>query len=271
MDLGRLRTDEKSVLAYLRAVGDQLPVYQELGLVPPLYVVALGLGQILQRMELPAGAIHSLQEFDLLRPVPTGCELEMRAWLDRQRARGGLRFLTFGLSAESESGNPAVDIRTTLLIPGAQSQQDSEKKDEGESARESGAAPAGVTAGDLPRLSRKITQGQLEEYSEVSGDRNPLHLDAEFAAETRFGGIIAHGMLTLALVSEMLASSLGAEWLSSGTMRARFKGAAFPGDTLETWGESSRKDGQLAAYNIGLRNPATGEDLITGTATTGKK
>lgn len=258
------------MLAYLRAVGDHLPVYRQLGLTPPLYVVALGLGQILQRTDLPSGAIHSLQDFDVVEPVPIGGEVGIVSWLDRQRARGGLQFLTFGLSAENESGNAVMGIRTTLLVPESQGQQESARRGAGESAPGTGAKDAGAARGDLPRLSRTITQGQLDKYSEVSGDRNPLHLDSEFAAGTQFGGIIAHGMLTLAFVNEMLAASLGESWLSSGTMRARFKGAAYPGDCLETWGELSRQDGEHKTFNIGIGNSSTGENLITGTATARK-
>ena len=254
------------MLAYLRAVGDELPHYQQVGLTPPLYVVALGLGQILQRAVLPSGAIHSLQEFDLLEPLPMGRDVKVKAWLDRQRARGGLRFLTFGLSAETDPGSPAMAIRTTLLVP----EQQSAGRGPGEIARESMPNPPDATEGDLPQVRRIISQCQLEAYSEASGDHNPLHLDPEFAAGTQFGGIIAHGMLTLAFVSEMLASSLGERWLSSGTLRARFKGAAYPGDLVETWGLESEKDGELTGYAVGLRNSATGEALITGTATVRK-
>ncbi len=56
------------------------------------------------------------------------------------------------------------------------------------------------TGDNLPSVVKTITQTQLNRYAEASGDQNPLHLDAEFAASTQFGGIIAHGMLTLALL-----------------------------------------------------------------------
>jgi 3-hydroxybutyryl-CoA dehydratase len=268
MDLGWVGTDEKSVLAYLRAVGDELPVYRELCLAPPLYVVALALGQILQGTNLPSGAIHSLQEFDVLEAIPLESELGLKAWLERERVRGGLRFMTFGVSAVNSDGSAAMGIRTTLLFP--ESQDQPERTDPGEGARKSKTGPAETVTGELPSLSRQITQSQLEEYSGVSGDHNPLHLDPEFAAGTQFGRIIAHGMLTLAFVSEMLAASLGKNWLSAGTLRARFKGAAYPGDRVETWGLGSRKDGEHSGYTVGLKNSATGEDLITGTATVKK-
>ena len=77
----------------------------------------------------------------------------------------------------------------------------------------------------LPMVVRTISQAKLNDYAEASGDHNPLHLDAEFAAQTQFGGIVAHGMLTLGLISEMLTTAFGRPWLANGTLKVRFKGA----------------------------------------------
>lgn len=49
---------------------------------------------------------------------------------------------------------------------------------------------------------------EIELFAEATGDRNPVHLDEEFAATTRFGGRIAHGMLTAGFVSAAIASKL---------------------------------------------------------------
>ena len=116
-------------------------------------------------------------------------------------------------------------------------------------------------------MSREIGQQQLVDYAAVSGDDNPLHLDEDFAAGTQFGGIIAHGMLTLALVSEMMADSLGEAWLTGGGMRARFKGAAYRGDQVETWGRAGKSESGTQTFSVGLRSNTSGVDLITGTAT----
>ena len=118
LDLGRVSVAEDRVSAYLRAVGDELPIYADTGLAPPLFGVALALGQILRRNALPPGAIHSLQEFDTLRPIPIGSELRTTCCLERQRERGGLRFLTFGVSMDTPDGETALSIKTTLLVPG---------------------------------------------------------------------------------------------------------------------------------------------------------
>ena len=123
----------------------------------------------------------------------------------------------------------------------------------------------------LPLVVKTISQEQLNRYAQASGDRNPLHLDAEFAATTQFGGIIAHGMLTLAFISEMMLQAFGKQWLESGALKVRFKGAAFVGDEVETWGTVDKKDyqghHQLVVCSVGVRNRNNGQEIISGTAT----
>ena len=132
--------------------------------------------------------------------------------------------------------------------------------------------PGNFDAGTrLPCQSRTITQEQLNRYSQVSGDQNPLHLDPDFAATTQFGGIIAHGMLTLALVSEMLVAAFGKSWLDTGGLKVRFKGAAYVGENLETWGrvEKIATNGGVTELvcAVGVWNRDRDQDIITGTAT----
>ena len=132
--------------------------------------------------------------------------------------------------------------------------------------------PGDFDAGtQLPCQSKTITQEQLNRYSRVSGDQNPLHLDPDFAATTQFGGIIAHGMLTLALVSEMLVAAFGKSWLETGGLKARFKGAAYVGDNLEAWGrvEKIATNGEVTELvcAVGVWNRDSDQEIITGTAT----
>jgi 3-hydroxybutyryl-CoA dehydratase len=115
-----------------------------------------------------------------------------------------------------------------------------------------------------------ISQPQLGAYAQASGDHNPLHLDAGFAAATQFQGIIAHGMLALACISQMMEVHLGRAWLESGALSVRFKGAAYAGDELESFGRVSRSSkidgGPAVTCNVGVRNLGSGQDLITGSA-----
>ena len=123
----------------------------------------------------------------------------------------------------------------------------------------------------LPVVSLEITQERLDAYAAASGDSNPLHWDADFAAGTQFGGIIAHGMLTLALVSRMMAAAYGRDWLVSGSLRVRFRGAAHLGDVVESRGTVSREEDEgehrKITCSVSVVNRASGDYLVTGTAT----
>jgi acyl dehydratase len=55
---------------------------------------------------------------------------------------------------------------------------------------------------------RTITAEDVEAFATISGDRNPLHFDAAFAARTRAGGLIVHGGLTTALFNALVAEVL---------------------------------------------------------------
>lgn len=122
----------------------------------------------------------------------------------------------------------------------------------------------------LPTVRRTITRAGIDAYRAVSGDNNPLHCDDNFAAATRFCGVIAHGMLTLALASEMMAAAYGADWLATGSLRARFRGAAYPGDALEAAGTVSKcetdDNGTVVTCSIAVRKANNGERIITGSA-----
>lgn len=64
---------------------------------------------------------------------------------------------------------------------------------------------AGLSVGDCVTFAKPVTDDDVRRFAAVSGDTNRLHLDEEFADETRFGGRIAHGGLVSALISAALA------------------------------------------------------------------
>ena len=121
------------------------------------------------------------------------------------------------------------------------------------------------TGDPIRGLSRKITQETIRRYADASGDHNPLHVDPEFAATTRFGGPIAHGMLVLAYLSESLTEAFGKRWLESGCLKARFRGAARPGDTITVSGKVTGVDAGNISCEISAYNQA-GETLVSAEA-----
>ncbi len=75
-----------------------------------------------------------------------------------------------------------------------------------------------------------ISQRLVDAYADVSGDRNPLHIDPAYAAGTRFGRTIAHGLMSLGFVSATLEARLGG--LGRGEMECAFTAPLYPGDSL---------------------------------------
>lgn len=63
--------------------------------------------------------------------------------------------------------------------------------------------------GDEKVVHVTVTDEMVRKFAEVSGDFNPIHMDEEFAKNTRFGRRIAHGMLSAAFISRALAMELG--------------------------------------------------------------
>ncbi|WOD07360.1 MaoC/PaaZ C-terminal domain-containing protein [Marinomonas sp. GJ51-6] len=56
-----------------------------------------------------------------------------------------------------------------------------------------------------------VTQADVQAFADVTGDTNPVHLDAEYAATTSFGQPIAHGMLTAGFISAAIGTKLPAD------------------------------------------------------------
>ncbi|SEW24402.1 CBS domain-containing protein [Natrinema salifodinae] len=68
-----------------------------------------------------------------------------------------------------------------------------------------GADKSSVAVGDVARFSKPLTEDDVAAFADVTGDTNRLHLDAAYAAETRFGERIVHGVLANGLLSAALA------------------------------------------------------------------
>lgn len=122
----------------------------------------------------------------------------------------------------------------------------------------------------LPEIVKSVTQDQVGNYAEAAGDFNPIHLDETYAAGTQFGRRIAHGMLVLAFISEMMSAAFPSEWPTTGRLKTRFKAPVFPGETVRTTGEAvsvtaSSESSRVIEYRIGVLKP-DGTEAISGQA-----
>jgi len=122
-----------------------------------------------------------------------------------------------------------------------------------------------VSVPEVPTLSRQLSQAQIDAYAAASGDHNPIHVDEAFARGTELGGTIAHGMLSLAFLSEMMTAAFGRAWLESGKLDVRFRAVARPGDTITARASNGKLGGASLRYQVECLNQA-GEVIISGTA-----
>lgn len=84
--------------------------------------------------------------------------------------------------------------------------------------------------GDSSTVEKQITEDVIADFADVSEDFNPVHTDPDYAQETMFGGRIAHGMISAALISAALADLPGDIIYMSQDLQ--FEDPVFPGDTV---------------------------------------
>lgn len=89
-----------------------------------------------------------------------------------------------------------------------------------------------LKVGDAAEMTKTVTDADVRAFAEVTGDRNPVHLDEEYAAATRFGRRIAHGMLGASLISAVLAGKLPGRGTVYLSQTLRFTAPVFLGDAL---------------------------------------
>ena len=121
--------------------------------------------------------------------------------------------------------------------------------------------------GQSAQLVRTLTPQDIQAFAAVSGDTNPAHLDPEYANDTRFHGVIAHGMWGGALISAVL----GTQFPGPGTIylqqELRFKRPVHVGDTLQVTVMVQAKDAekQHVTLQCDIRNQH-GESVLDGQA-----
>ena len=93
--------------------------------------------------------------------------------------------------------------------------------------------PNGIPeVGQTARRSREITARDIELFTEISGDRNPLHYDEEIAGASRFGGIVVQGGVTSAILNAVVAEDLPGPGTVFLQVNWSFKAPVRPGDTI---------------------------------------
>lgn len=158
----------------------------------------------------------------------------------------------FGLSASRD------DVRTEERIAPAEDLPEWEV--------ELHATGDGPEVGDHIRFTKTLTEEDVDRFAAATGDTNPIHLDSEWAGETRFNGRIVHGTLAAGLISAALARLPGSViYLSQGV---EFQAPVRLGDRLTADAEvvEDLGDDRFRLRTRVLRTADEGETIIDGEA-----
>ena len=124
-----------------------------------------------------------------------------------------------------------------------------------------------MKVGDTARRSRRITARDIELFTELTGDRNPLHYDEEAAARSRFGRLIVQGGVTTGLLNAVVAEDLPGPGSVFLHVDWNFRAPVSPGDeiTAEVEVVALREDKPLTTLRTTIVNQE-GLVVLDGTA-----
>ena len=86
--------------------------------------------------------------------------------------------------------------------------------------------------GESAQISKKITESDIELFARATGDFNPVHLDQAYAEKTSFKGRIAHGLLSVGLLSTILGNTLPGHGTIYLSQEVKFLAPVRIGDTI---------------------------------------
>lgn len=89
-----------------------------------------------------------------------------------------------------------------------------------------------LKVGMMVHYSQTITDADIKNYAGISGDRNPVHLDEEYAAQSRFKRRIAHGMISTGFFSALFGTKLPGEGCVYVAQNLKFRKPIYIGDTV---------------------------------------
>jgi 3-hydroxybutyryl-CoA dehydratase len=123
-----------------------------------------------------------------------------------------------------------------------------------------------IEIGMMRSLTKEVTDRDIALFAEVSTDRNPVHLDEDYAQQTIFGGRIAHGMLTAGLVSAVIGEQLPGHGTVYLGQSIRFLGPVRPGDRVTAEVEVTAIDHAKRRVTMDTRCLVDGKKVLSGEA-----
>jgi len=124
-----------------------------------------------------------------------------------------------------------------------------------------------IEIGMVRSLRKQVTDRDIELFAEVSTDRNPVHLDDDYAHDTIFGGRIAHGMLTAGLISAVIGEQLPGHGTVYLGQSLKFLAPVRPDDMVLAEVEVLEIDHAKRRVKMETRCLVNGKKVVVGEAT----
>lgn len=126
-----------------------------------------------------------------------------------------------------------------------------------------------LKVGQKASIQKTITEDDIANFIEITGDKNPLHIDTLFSEQTFFGQRIAHGMLSASLFSTLVGMHIPGTGAIYKSQTLEFLRPVFIGDTLTAWFEiiAIDPDKELIEINSWIENQ-DGQKVVAGRAVT---
>ena len=121
--------------------------------------------------------------------------------------------------------------------------------------------------GMIRDLAKVVTDQDIEMFAQVSTDRNPVHLDDDYARDTIFEGRIAHGMLTAGLISAVIGEQLPGHGTVYLSQSLKFMAPVRPGDRVTAEVEVLDIEHSRRRVQLGTRCLVDGKPVLKGEAT----
>src|SRR5512147_1489691 len=125
-----------------------------------------------------------------------------------------------------------------------------------------------VAVGQRASRSLTITADHVRTFAEISGDRNPLHFDEAFAAQTKFGRLVAQGGLTTGLLHALVAMDMPGPGTVFLSQNWKFTAPVFIGDTIVAEAEAMHvhETKPVTQLKVWVKREGSGETVLEGEA-----
>lgn len=123
-----------------------------------------------------------------------------------------------------------------------------------------------IEIGMMRHLTKTVTDRDIELFAEVSTDRNPVHLDDDYAQDTIFESRIAHGMLTAGLISAVIGEQLPGHGTVYLGQTLKFMAPVRPGDQVRVEVEVTAVDYTKRRVTMDTRCLVDGKPVLKGEA-----